>query len=93
MIKTHGLIIDYYGIRVVQWHQVRTGAPWLDVPEKFGNWSASGVWERAAIALAETMAENRHYNIDSTTVRAHVSAEGKQGDSSMSRARVASLND
>ena len=66
--------------------RLRTGAPRRDVPEKYGNWnsiyrrfrrwSASGVWESVAIALAETMAESGHYNIDSTTVRAHVSAGG-----------------
>ncbi len=66
--------------------RLRTGAPWRDVPEKYGNWnsiyrrfrrwSACGVWESVAIALAETMAESGHYNIDSTTVRAHVSAAG-----------------
>jgi hypothetical protein len=32
-----------------------------------------------AIALAETMAESGHYDIDSTTVRAHVSAAGGKG--------------
>jgi transposase len=66
--------------------RLRTGAPWRDVPEKYGNWnsiyrrfrrwSACGIWESVAIALAETMAESGHYNIDSTTVRAHVSAAG-----------------
>ena len=64
---------------------VRPGA----VPEKYGNWnsiyrrfrrwSACGVWESVAVALAETMAESGHYNIDSTTVRAHVSAAGGKG--------------
>ena len=59
---------------------------WRDVPEKYGNWnsiyrrfrrwSTCGVWESVAIALAETMAESGHYNIDSTIVRAHVSAAG-----------------
>ncbi len=63
--------------------------PWRDVPEKYGNWnsiyrrfrrwSASGVWESVAITLAETMAESGHYNIDSTSVRAHVSAAGGKG--------------
>jgi len=66
-----------------------TGAPWRDVPEKYGKWnsiyrrfrrwSACGVWESVAIALAETMAESGHYDIDSTTVRAHVSAAGRKG--------------
>ena len=60
--------------------RLRTGAPWRDIPEKYGNlenhllgasdlWSASGVWESAAVALAETMAaESGHYNIDSNIV-------------------------
>jgi transposase len=70
--------------------RLRTGAPWRDVPEKYGNWNsiyrcfqrwgASGVWESVAIALAETMAESRHYNIDSTTVPAHGSAAGGKGE-------------
>jgi hypothetical protein len=38
-----------------------------------------GVWESVAIALAETMAKSGHYEIDSTTVRAHVSAAGGKG--------------
>ncbi len=42
-------------------------------------WSASGVWESVAIAPAETVAESGQYNIDSTTVRAHVSAAGAKG--------------
>jgi len=69
--------------------RLRCGTAWRDVPEKYGNWnsiyrrfrrwSASGVWESVAIALAETMAESGHYNIDSTSVRAHVSAAGGKG--------------
>jgi len=69
--------------------RLRCGTPWRDVPEKYGNWnsiyrrfrrwSASGVWESVAIALAETMAESGHYSIDSTSVRAHVSAAGGKG--------------
>jgi transposase len=69
--------------------RLRTGAPWRDVPEKYGNWnsiwrrfrrwSEAGIWESVAIALAETMADSGHYNIDSTSVRAHVSAAGGKG--------------
>jgi transposase len=69
--------------------RLRCGTPWRDVPEKYGNWnsiyrrfrrwSASGVWESVAITLAETMAESSHYSIDSTSIRAHVSAAGGKG--------------
>jgi len=69
--------------------RLRTGAPWRDAPERYGKWNsiyrrfrrwcASGVWESVAIALAETMAESGHYNIDSSMVRAHVSAAGGKG--------------
>ena len=69
--------------------RLRCGTAWRDVPEKYGKWnsiyrrfrrwSASGVWESVAITLAETMAESGHYNIDSTSVRAHVSAAGGKG--------------
>lgn len=69
--------------------RLRCGTPWRDVPEKYGKWnsvyrrfrrwSEAGVWESVAIALAETMAESGQYNIDSTSVRAHVSAAGGKG--------------
>jgi len=52
---------------------------WNSIYRRFRRWSASGVWESVAIALAETMAESGHYEIDSTTVRAHVSAAGGKG--------------
>ena len=74
--------------------RLRTGAPWRDVPENTGNgirrWSACDVWESVAITLAETMAESGHYELDSTTVRAHVSAAGgKEGfiNETLGRAR------
>jgi transposase len=69
--------------------RLRTGAPWRDVPEKYGKWnsiyrrfrrwSEAGVWESVAVTLAEIMADSGHYSIDSTTVRAHVSAAGVKG--------------
>ncbi|MCJ2182021.1 IS5 family transposase [Novosphingobium sp. 1949] len=64
----------------------RCGAPWRDVPPKYGSWntiyrrfrrwSEAGVWEAVAVTFAEIMADSGHYSIDSTTVRAHVSAAG-----------------
>jgi transposase len=66
--------------------RLRTGAPWRDVPERYGNWNSiarcfrrwceNGTWEAAAMTLADAMADNRHHSIDSTTVRGHVSAAG-----------------
>jgi transposase len=57
--------------------RLRTGAPWRDVPEKYGKWSSIyRRFRRWSAWLAETMAESGHYEIDSTTVRAHVSAAG-----------------
>jgi hypothetical protein len=56
------------------------------VPPKYGNWnticcrfrrwSEAGGWEIVAVTLAEIMADTGHYSIDSTIVRAHVSAAG-----------------
>lgn len=73
--------------------RLRCGAPWRDVPPKYGSWntiyrrfrrwSEAGVWEAVAVTLAEIMADSGHYSIDSTTVRAHVSAAG--GKDSMMR--------
>lgn len=69
--------------------RLRTGASWRDVPDKYGpsnsihrrflRWSKSGVWDRLATALAETMAKSGHDSIDSASVRAHVSAAGGKG--------------
>ena len=36
-------------------------------------------WEAVSVTLAEIMADSGHYSIDSTTVRAHVSAAGGKG--------------
>jgi transposase len=69
--------------------RLRTGAPWRDVPERYGEWNSiarffrrwctNGLWEVIATTLAGAMADNRHHSIDSTTVRGHVSAAGAKG--------------
>jgi transposase len=69
--------------------RLRCGTPWRDVPPKYGNWntiyrrfrrwSEAGVWEAVSVTLAEIMTDSGHYSIDSTTVRAHVSAAGGKG--------------
>ena len=65
--------------------RLRCGTPWRDVPPKYGNrntiyrrfrrWSEAWVWE----AVSVTLADSGYYSIDSTTVRAHVSAAGGKG--------------
>jgi transposase len=69
--------------------RIRTGAPWRDVPEKYGKWmtvyqrfrrwSQAGIWEAVATTLVQAMADNSRHSIDSTTVRAHISAAGAKG--------------
>ena len=69
--------------------RLRCGTPWRDVPEKYGKWntiyrrfrrwSEAGTWEIVSVTLAEMMADTGHYSIDSTTIRAHVSAAGVKG--------------
>jgi transposase len=62
----------------------RTGAPWRDLPERFGpwgsvwkrfdRWAKKGVWERVFEALQDPDLE--WMIIDSTVVRAHQHAAG-----------------
>ena len=70
---------------------LRTGAPWRDLPERFGpwatawsrfrRWTASGVWSRVLEALqrsadvAGQLDWHTHY-VDGTVVRAHQHAAG-----------------
>jgi transposase len=62
----------------------RTGAPWRDLPERFGSWnntfvrfnrwSKKGVWRRVFEALQDLDLE--WLMVDATIVRAHVHAAG-----------------
>ena len=62
----------------------KTGAPWRDLPERFGNWnsiwrrfdrwSAKGVWLRIFAALKDPDLE--WLILDSTVIRAHQHAAG-----------------
>jgi len=66
---------------------LRTGAPWRDMPERYGNWnsvfvhfsrwSKLGVWDAAfkTLAILGPPADEEHA-IDSTIVRAHLHAAG-----------------
>jgi len=68
---------------------VRTGAPWRDLPERYGAWSTvyarfvewqeSGLFERILEELGEE-ADLQDMSLDSTCVRAHQhSAGAKKG--------------
>src|SRR3954451_12839031 len=69
----------------------KTGAPWRDLPERFGpwgsvrkrfdRWSKKGVWLRVFEALRDPDLE--WMIIDSTVVRAHQHAAGKKGGKRM----------
>ncbi len=68
----------------------RTGAPWRDLPERYGpwrtaqirfrRWAEDGTWARLkqhVIALAEADGDiDWHAPVDSTVVRAHQHAAG-----------------
>lgn len=66
-------------------HRYRSGIPWRDLPEWFGDWnniarrhkrwSDSGVWQQVFEHLAED-ADNEYAMIDSPIVRVHQRAAG-----------------
>lgn len=73
-------------INAVLW-LARTGAPWADLPERFGKhnsvfrrfsrWAKKGVWERVFRVVQDPDLEQLF--IDSTVIRAHQHAAGKKG--------------
>jgi transposase len=73
---------------------LRTGAPWRDLPERFGPWStawnrfrrwtASGVWARLLAGLQRAadgagQIDWATHSVDGTVVRAHQHAAGAMG--------------
>jgi putative transposase len=64
---------------------VRTGAPWRDLPEVFGDWntvyrrfsrwSRKGIWDRIFAAMSDDP-DFEYLIVDSTIVRAHQHAAG-----------------
>ena len=70
-------------------YALRTGAPWRDLPERYGpyttvynrynRWAKAGVWLQVFAALTEQSPGSLHL-IDSSIVRAHQhAAGGKKG--------------
>lgn len=72
-------------VNAVVW-RVRTGVPWRDLPERFGNWNSAarrfrrwaqaGAWETIFKAVQEPDWE--WVLVDSTTVKAHAAAAGQK---------------
>ena len=66
-------------------YRYRTGIPWRDLPERFGDfrvvhtrfsrWNRSGVWQQIFSVLAED-ADNEYAMIDATIVRANQHSAG-----------------
>lgn len=86
-------------VEAVIW-KFRTGAPWRDLPERFGNWknthkrfsrwAESGVWESLFKTLTHDP-DNEYAMIDATIVRAHQHSAGarkKGGRTKRSAARA-----
>jgi transposase len=78
---------------------MRTGAPWRDLPEEFGNWNSifrqfrrwadSGVWDVMLEALAGSgVSDATLQMIDATVIRAHHCAAGGKGEPSEMRSVV-----
>src|ERR1051326_8097844 len=79
---------------------VRTGAPWRDLPERYGPWKSvacrfyrwqkAGVWQQVLSALqqeADAKGEldwHVHY-VDGTVIRAHQHAAGAKGGNKIRR--------
>lgn len=86
--KAHRLVVN-----AIVW-KLRTGAPWRDLPERYGPWESvytrcrrwrlAGVWERVLAAVQpQADAEGKlawsvHY-LDGTILRAHQHAAGARG--------------
>jgi transposase len=76
------------------WWRIRTGAPWRDIPEKFGNWSTiydrfrkwvrTGLWDeifrrvQSWLDREDQLDWELHF-VDGTTIPAHPHAAGAPG--------------
>jgi transposase len=87
-------------INAILW-KLRTGAPWRDLPERYGpwktaherlrRWSADGTWdrilERVVVKDDAVGKVEWTFSVDSTVVRAHQHAAGARKKGAASRSR------
>ena len=88
-------------VEAVLW-RYRSGAPWRDLPERFGDWNnthrrfsrwaKTGVWERIFKHLAADP-DNEYAMIDSTIVRAHQHSAGAKKKTARTRRSAAHAAD
>ena len=84
--KDHRIILD-----ALLW-LAKTGAPWRDLPERFGpwrtaatrfyRWTQSGLWERILMEIRRIAGKSLDWDVhmvDGTNVRAHRCAAGAKG--------------
>jgi putative transposase len=74
---------------------LRTGTPWRDLSERYGNWNSiyqrfnrwakAGVWQRIFQELVLDEVDVECLMIDSTIVRAHQHAAGAKGGRTSNR--------
>src|SRR3954451_23696072 len=79
-------------------HVLKSGARWVDAPSVYGprktlynryvRWAAKGVWVNLFQALARAGGPSAQFLIDSSAVKAHRSASGGKGGSSIRRLAV-----
>ena len=75
--------------------KLRTGAPWRDIPERYGPWQTiydrwvfwrrNGIWDQIEQALQVKLDANgqidwNQFNVDSTSIRATRAAAGARRD-------------
>ena len=68
---------------------LRTGAPWRDLPERFGHWQAvyagfrrwtqSGLWPALLAAISAGQRDDEYLMVDSTAMRVHAHGSGPAG--------------
>ncbi|MCZ0983533.1 transposase [Streptomyces diastatochromogenes] len=99
------LIYGIHGIHVIRW-RTRTGAPWRDVPERYGpwdraydpfhRWQRDGTWARI-LTRRQAGADAKgliiwDVNVDSAVCRAHRHAVGAAERGTSRRSRPAAYS-